>query len=243
MKHFVHRHRRKFVGHGVLLFAILATSMLSFNGGTTTLFFMPHGGSTLKVGETTHIDVNISTKTPINALGATIRFPREHLEIIAISKERSFLDLWTEETTIREETGTIHFSGGTFRAGGLTGTGTTITFTVRALKPGTAKLEFAHAEVYSSDGTGLIADKKLEPVSLQVSPREGVTAAPAKNPSLPSQLVAPSADLNGDGKVTLVDASILTYHLFRTYAPRYDLDVDGKIGLSDISVLFSKLTR
>ena len=118
MKHLVRRHRR-FVGHGVLVFALLATSVITFNDGTTTLFFMPHSGDKIRVGETAEIDVNITTKTSIIALGATVMFPPETLEIVGISKEKSFLDLWTEETSIKEDAGEVHFSGGTFRPAGL----------------------------------------------------------------------------------------------------------------------------
>ncbi len=244
MKHFVHRHRRRIVGHGVLVFALLATSVITFDGGTTTLFFMPHGSEKVKVGDTTQIDVNINTQTPINALGATIKFPPQQLQILAISKEKSFLDLWTEDTTIKEGTGEVHFSGGTFRAGGLSGTGTMLTLTVKALQPGSAKIEFSDAEIYSHDGRGLVIDRSLKTVNLVVSPRETIAAAPT-TPGQPALAnpgsFSPNPDFNGDGKVNLVDASILTYNFFRSYHPQYDLDVDGRIGLSDISILFSKM--
>lgn len=239
MKHIVRRHRR-FVGHGVLVFALLATSVITFNDGTTTLFFMPRGGEKIRVGETAEIDVNITTKTAVNALGATIAFPPDTLQIVGISKEKSFLDLWTEETAIKESEGEVHFSGGTFRPGGLAGTATMLTLTVKALRPGEAKISFGDAEIYSHDGKGLVVDRELRAVNLAIAPKDSGNVAPAEQKPA---AYAPSADLNGDGKVSLIDASVLTYHLFRTYEPRFDLDTDGKVGLSDISVLFSKMTR
>ncbi len=240
MKHFVHRHRRKIVGHGVLVFALLATSVVTFNGGTTTLFFMPHA-NTVRVGETVQVDVNVNTKTPINALGATIQFPPDKLQVVSISKERSFLDLWTEDTTIKEAEGQVHFSGGTFRQGGLAGTGTMLTLTLKALQAGPAKIAFEGAEVYAHDGTGLVVDRSLKTVELTVAPQAPRVQPQADAPVATSP--APSPDLNGDGAVNLIDASIITYHFFRSYNPRYDLDVNGKVGLSDISVLFANMTR
>lgn len=204
---------------------------------------MPHGSDKIRVGDTTEIDVNINTQTPINALGATIGFPPETLQVMSISKEKSFLDLWTEETSIKEGDGEVHFSGGTFRPGGLAGSGTMLTLTVKALRPGEAKIVFRDAEVYSHDGKGLVIDRELKTMSLTVAPKEdpGTPGEPA--PSVAPKSYAPSPDFNDDGRITLIDASILTFHLFRAYEPRYDLDVDGKVGLADISILFSKMSR
>jgi hypothetical protein len=231
------------MGHGVLMFALLATTAVTFDGGTTTLFFMPRGGEKVRVGDTVEIDVNVNTRTAINALGATVAFPREHLEIVAISKEASFLDLWTEETAIKESAGEIHFSGGTFREGGLSGTGTMLTLTVRALRPGEARLAFKDAEVYSHDGRGLVVDKRLHAVELIVAPREPHQPPGTSETVVTKKTEGPTSDFNGDGRVTLVDASILTFHLFRPYEPRFDLDVDGRVGLSDISILFSRMSH
>ena len=241
MKHLVRRHRR-FVGHGVLVFALLATSVITFNDGTTTLFFMPHSGDKIRVGETAEIDVFVVMLTSINALGATVMFPPETLEIVGISKEKSFLDLWTEETSIKEDAGEVHFSGGTFRPGGLAGTGTMLTLTVKALRPGEAKISFGEAEIYSHDGKGLVVDRELRTMSIAIAPKDTGSTAPAETKPI-VDTYAPSPDINGDGRVNLIDASILTYHLFRSYEPRFDLDADGKVGLSDISVLFARMSR
>jgi hypothetical protein len=51
----------------------------------------------------------------------------------------------------------------------------------------------------------------------------------------------PNPDFSGDGKVTLVDVSILSIKIFGSYNPQYDLSGDGKLGLADLSVLFTKM--
>ena len=126
----------------------LASSISSFGGATTTVFFMPYGEESLSPGGITSIDVNINTKVPINALGATISFPKESFDIVGISKEKSFFNLWTEDTTIAEGLGEIRFSGGTTKRGGVMGTGTVFTITVRAKGSGSAELQFKNTRIY-----------------------------------------------------------------------------------------------
>ncbi len=239
MKHFVKKHKQKLiVGNGVIVFALLAASSVTFNSGTTTLFFTPQGDEKILVGATTDVDVNVNTKTAINALGATIKFPEDILEIVAISKKKTFFDLWTEDTIISEEQGEIRFSGGTVKQGGLLGTGTVLTLTVRALRPGTAEIFFKDAEIYGHDGSGLVLDRNMRTLTYTVTPLDSITGVvnPTKETSF-----TPNADFNGDGRVSLVDVSILAYKLVGSYDPRFDLDTDGKLGLSDLSIIFAKL--
>ena len=50
-----------------------------------------------------------------------------------------------------------------------------------------------------------------------------------------------SADLNGDGKVNLIDFSILLFHWGKLYAPA-DLNRDGTVDLPDFSILLFQWT-
>ena len=51
---------------------------------------------------------------------------------------------------------------------------------------------------------------------------------------------SPSADFDGDGHVSMKDASILLVHFLRAYDTKYDLDMNGTIGISDLSIVLSK---
>lgn len=242
MKAFVQRHRKKIVrGHSVAIIALLASSALTLNGGLTILYFSPHGNNVLITGEITQVDVNINTKLPINTLGATITFPPDIIEIVSISKEHSFLDLWTEDTVIHEDTGEVRFSGGTLRPGGLLGTGTALTLTVRAKKTGDAQIAFKDVEVFSSDGTGTRVESQIRPLTYTIPEQlpRGISQSPT-TPEVTQKKDTPSADLDGDGKITLVDFSIMTIKILMPYNARYDLDQDGLLGLSDLSILFSR---
>ena len=143
-----------FTVHGAAFVTLLASSATTTQGATTTVYLAPLGTTTLAVGDTSDVDVNITTKVPINAIGATIAFPTDTLEIVGFSKKDSFIELWTEDASIKEDAGTVHFSGGTTKTGGLRGSATALTITIRAKKASTAELAFTEVEVYPHDGTG-----------------------------------------------------------------------------------------
>ncbi len=223
-------------------FNILASSITSFGGASTTMYFRSYGEKTLQQNDTTSIDVNISTKIPVNALGVTISFPKDTVEIVGISKENSFFDLWTEDTSISEDSGQIHFSGGTTKQGGVMGTGTVITLMIKARKLGTAELRFTDVQVYPSDGSGDPLNTTTHPISYTIeekAPEGRVSSSGGASISNAPTTVNP--DLNGDGKISLVDLSILTIKMLSAYDSRYDLNLNGSVGLDDLSVLMSKL--
>ncbi len=267
MSKWLRKYRRKFLtGYGILLivmsafgmsfivthsqfiFNILASTVTSLSTATTTMFFRPYGDTTMKIDGTTSVDVNINARVPVNAIGVTISFPKDAIEILGISKEKSFFDLWTEDTTISEDTGEIHFSGGTTKAGGVMGTGTVITLLVRAKTSGRAQLSFSSVQVYPSDGSGDPLTIATHPISYTIEEQKKSDAGGASVPATGGSIIGgmtrlppPDPDLNGDGRINLVDLSILTFRMLGGYDPRYDLNLSGSLGLDDLSVLMSKL--
>ena len=233
---------------GESLLGLLAAASSSISSSSTTAYFTPYDQETLHVGDTAEIDVNINAKVPINALGIIIKFPQDALEIVGISKKRSFLDLWTEETVIKEESGEVHFSGGTTRRGGLEGVGTALTMSVRAKKEGEAKLYFENVSIFAHDGKGTAVKSTNHPFTYEILKKEEMVS-PASGGTNNNNVVveltptAPSADFNNNGSVTLVDMSILTIRMIAPYNARYDLDMDGNVGLSDLSILMSQMGR
>ncbi len=241
MRHLVHRHRRKILAtHSVIIVTLLASGAVTFNAGKTTLYLDTHGTSLIEPGKTADIDIGIDTSVPVNAMSATITFPPDLLEVVSISKERSFIDLWTEETTINEESGTVHWSGGTLRKGGLMGTSTALSLRVRAKKPGTAEIAFKDAQILASDGRGTSVETVAKPFSYSISyPAQPAGGSnPPQGAGLASSL---SYDLNGDERVNIVDISIFMLRMAAGYDARYDYNGDGKLGLPDLSALFAHL--
>ena len=227
--------------HILSLLAAATTSLIA----PSTLYFTPSVSEQYGVGQTFDIDVNVNARVPINAIGTTIKFPEDSIDIVGVSKARSFLDLWTEETAIKEDAGEIHFSGGTTDKMGLVGTGTALTLTVRTKRAGEHKIYFSDASVYASDGKGTELESSLRSFTFTVPEAHVATAggASAAAVSPPLSSPPPNPDLNEDGKITIVDISIMITRMVLPYDPRFDLDRDGSIGLSDLSIVLSKVNQ
>lgn len=234
MRQFVTKHRRKILAtHSVVIVTLLASSAITFNDGRTVLY-LDAEKTALQVGETARVAVRLDTEVPINVVGATLAFPPDLVEVVGVDKQRSFIDLWTEDTVIRERAGEIRWSGGTTRKGGVVGTTTVITVALRAKRPGSAELAFTDATVLASDGRGTTVETVTQPLSLAIS--YPVTPS-GSAPSIPQR----SYDLSGDGRVNLVDISIFMMRMAQGYDARLDFNGDGKLDLPDLSVLFGNL--
>ena len=207
------------------------------------MYFVPYGDEILLPGATTSIDITVNTNIPINALGATISFPKNNLEIVGISKEKSFFNLWTEDTSIDEDSGEIHFSGGTTRPGGIMGTGTVLTLMVRAKGSGSAQLDFENIQVFPSDDTGqpLSTETHAITYTIETAATPALSSGGTSGQTASNGAILPNPDLNGDGKINLVDLSILIFKMMAPYDPRYDLNLNGSVGLDDLSILLSKI--
>jgi hypothetical protein len=227
------------INRGGSIVTLIAGSAASL-GNETVLYLTAAGTTTLEIGETEDLDVRINTKTPINAVGATLVYPEGQLEIVGISKAKSFLDLWTEETTIKEGVGEVRFSGGTTGKTGLSGVGTIVTLTVRAKKAGKAEISFKDAQVLAADGKGteVPSSKRIFTFTVPLS-NEPVAAAGGR---MNQETLPPaSIDFNEDGKVNVVDLSIIAIQILGPYNAKFDLDRDGKSSLSDLSIFFTRM--
>ena len=226
--------------HAHTLVSLLASATSSIIDTDAVMYFTPYESGDLMVGDTRDIDVNVNTRVGLNAIGALLSFPTDTLEIVGISKQKSFLDLWTEDTVIKEAAGEIHWSGGTTLKKGLQGVGTIMTITVRGRKSGLAKLQVKNVELYASDGKGtpLVAD--LRSLTLVVMPREELDHV-VSNIRAPHVPTPPSADLNGDGLFDIRDLSIESLRLFGVYDVQSDFDMNGSVGFSDLVYLYKKI--
>lgn len=223
------------LGNTTGIVSLLASSAASLGEEEVVMFFTPRSEGSLHVGDVMPIQIRIRSEIPFNALGATVNFPSDILEIVSFDKADSILDLWTEETKIRESAGEMSFSGGTLARGGYTGSGKLLTFSVRALREGTGELGFREAEVYRHDGKGIPAPSDTQNLSLNV-----VAKIPDTNHAKATSV---GTDFNDDGRTSLADLSIFAIQLMSSYNPRFDLDADGAVNLKDISILFTKMRQ
>lgn len=238
-------------GRASNLVSLLASTTASLYTAPTTLFLAPlEEGMEFEVGSTVHLDVYIHSNTPINVVGATITFPNKKVEVLGISKEKSFLSLWTEDTTIREQEGEIRFSGGTTEKGGHIDTGTLLTLSLRIKEPGAIEIGFKDIEVYGTENLGTLLENEARTLSYVgvekhiAATTGGAAITPdAAADDTPEEGPRPSADINRDGNVNLIDVSIFAFKMLGVYNPRIDLDRNGSLGISDLSILFSKMSR
>ena len=255
------REMHKFAWPGVLILCLAAAGIITFTMRTVdisglvaaatssltqapvTLYMTPYDVGKFTLGDVKKIDVIVNAEVPINAIGTTIKFPPDSLEVLGFSKEKSFFDLWTEETAIHEDIGEVHFSGGTTRKGGLVGTGTVITLTVRAKKSGEEKMIFKDPHVYAADGEGSELETESRSLSLVVENPPASTYVPVTSASAPEKPLPRTPDVNSDGIVNLIDVSIMIMRLVMPYDYHFDLNMDGAINIADISIVLSQVHK
>lgn len=227
---------------GVDILSIVAAATSSLTRSPVTLYLTPYEDSSFIVGDVKKVDVIANSHVPINAIGATIKFPQDSLEVLGFSKEKSFFDLWTEETAIKEDVGEIHFSGGTTVSGGMIGTGTVLTLTVRAKKSGEAKISFKDSEVYAADGEGTLLGNELRSMTFAIKDPTPVHVA-ASSETQPYRPLPRNPDVNTDSVVNLVDVSIMIMRLVMPYDYHFDLDMDGAITIGDVSIVLASIKK
>ncbi len=229
------------INRGGSIVTLMAGSAASL-GHETVVYFIPHASTTPAVGSVSEIDLRINTKTPVNAISATILYPQDRIEVVGISKADSFLDLWTEDTTIKESAGEVHFSGGTTNKTGLSGMGTIVTLSVRFKKGGTSELSLKDVIVLAADGKGTEVPSQKRTLTYDTPQSETVAAGGGSRMNTET-LSPPSIDFNDDGKVNVVDLSIIAIQILGPYTARFDLDRDGANTLADISIFFTRMRQ
>ena len=186
-------------------------------------------------GERFSIDVYASAHVPVNAIDITIDFSPEKVEIISVDKAQSVLTVWTQEPVV--EGSTITFGGGTFRRGFL-GEHLVATIKAQAKVNGVTEFLVSNAQLLAGDGKGTpvavsgtgneskqsfyIYDQDEDPTAISASLGVNITA-----------------DINGDGVVTLKDISAFMV-AWNTKSQIHDFNSDGKMNFIDFSIILAK---
>lgn len=118
-----------------------------------SLYFSPSTGTYL-VGSNFFVNVEVNTGgTPINAAEGTINFNTTQISVLSVSRSDSIFNLWTDEPTFSNSSGTIKFGGGTTKNfSGTTGKILTINFSAKNV--GNSNLNFSNASVLAADFKG-----------------------------------------------------------------------------------------
>lgn len=181
------------------------------------------------VGETLSVTLILDTlDKPVNMIEARIVFPTDKMEVINLSKVDSIINLWVEEPTYSNATGTIAFAGGLPTPGFRGRAGKLLTITFKVKDAGEALINIENAAVLANDGLGTDVLVETRPVKLLlIKPLVGKEFG----------------DIDGDGRVDLIDISILITNWGTPKNARADLNNDGKVNNKDISILLTYWTR
>ena len=145
------------------------------------VIFLEARDEVLQQGDVVMVPLRIDTEDAcVNAVEVQIRYDRDVLSAIDVSRGRSILSLWTETPEIDKEKGRIRFSGGI--PGGYCGrvTGdpglTNILADIAFLVKGAARerqealVSVDFTRVYAHDGRGTLLPTTAKPVALTVAP-------------------------------------------------------------------------
>lgn len=213
--------------------AIFSASVIS-SSDTSYLKLTP-SKSIVMSGEVFTIDVFAYAHVPVNALDVKIDFLPGSVEILGVDKGESVLTIWTQEPKI--ERSTISFGGGTYRRGFL-GEHLIATINVKALNNGKTEFTIKEANLLAGDGKGtpvaVSDDEEMTKQSFIIYDQN----------SDPEQISAElglkiSADIDGDGKVTLRDISSFMAAWYSGGAV-YDFNDDRKMNFIDFSIILAK---
>ena len=131
---------------GAALFPVFAQA--------ATLSLVPQSSS-YAVGSLIPVDVYVSSSDQaMNAVSAVISYPKDKLEIAALSKDGSIINLWVRDPSISATLGQVNFSGVVLNPGFIGNQGKLLTIVFRARASGSALVGFNSGSVLANDGSG-----------------------------------------------------------------------------------------
>ncbi len=143
--------------HYFVLATIFLFSILFFpsNFAQAAQLFVNPLEPTVEVGDLVKFRVGVNSGgVSVNNSESQIRFPNDLIQVIGIDTSSSVFDLWVEQPTFLNSSGTISFNGGKTNPGFNGTNGTLFWITARALKPGNAEILLQSSFIRANDGLG-----------------------------------------------------------------------------------------
>ncbi len=211
--------------------------------------FLESNGSNLKVGDIVAVSLYVNADgEPINSVEGVLKLTSDVLEIQSISTAGSILNLWVEQPAFSGNA--ITFNGGIPNPGYSASKGKIITIFMKAIKAGSAIVDFQSASVRANDGMGTdvlngkynttinVAGAVIPSVGEDVQTTPPVqTSTPSQNTSLPSAPVITSSEIKNSDDWFSVDSFNLSWTL-----PKNIIAVKTLLGKnpdSDPTILYS----
>lgn len=175
----------------IISLSILGALFSTQTASAASLFWVPTVGE-YGISKEIAADLKVDSEgVGINAGQATIRFPKDILEVKSIDKSDSVFNFWLEEPSFSNADGAITFMGGTpYGVSGASIQVIRVTFLTKSA--GTATVSFSDSAVTTSDGSGANVLSKTADASFTISPAK---VTPAVIP--PTQIIREPAQAQG----------------------------------------------
>lgn len=170
----------RFVLRTASLLALIALFLPAILQADTILVSPPSGS--YKVGQTFTVRIVVSSATQaVNAVSASLSFPRDMLQVASVSKIGSILNLWVQEPSFDNNAGTVSLEGVVPNPGFTGANGSVLSINFRVIAPGTANLRFNSASLLANDGygTNILKNRGTASYSLAAKAEEAPTPAEA----------------------------------------------------------------
>jgi prepilin-type processing-associated H-X9-DG protein len=127
----------------------------------------------------------------INAAQATIKFPKDILQVTSLDKTGSVFNFWLEEPSYSNENGEVFFVGGS--SAGVSGKSLQIIKIVfKVIGGGSANIVFADGAITASDGSGTNVLTSMGNLTVSSAPKSSGTGASQTTPVKQTLLPPPT---------------------------------------------------
>ena len=158
----------------LLLFVLFANLTFYINissardAQSANLFFSARPAQ-IQEGERVTIDVKINSPLQsINAISGILSYPPELVRVVSINKEKSIINLWTQEPKLRFDS--ILFEGVILNPGFQNTNGFVFSITLEAKNKGIVLLKFREGAILANDGRGTNVITTLSSTDFKIIP-------------------------------------------------------------------------
>jgi len=221
---YIYRYNKSTSSQDSLSFKI-TNAPISEKLAAAVLLFAPTTGQ-FYIGDTISVALVVNTSDQsVNVVEGKITFPSDKMEVISISKTDSIITLWAQEPVVSSNQDFIAFSGGIPSPGFIGTAGQIMTISFKVKSDGDAVIGIEDAQVLANDGFGTNILATTTPTHLTL---------------LKPKVKREIADINEDGRIDLIDFSILLTNWGTPKNQRADSNGDGRVDGKDLSILLSK---
>lgn len=219
------------------------TALFAHFASAATISWIPAVGNA-NIGDKITAALKIDSEgAGINAAQATIRFPKEMLEVLSVDKTDSAFSFWLEEPTFSNTDGIVSFVGGTpYGISGASIKVIGVTFVVK--NAGIASLSFADTAITASDGSGTNVLSKTTDAAFTISAtKEAATPLPAAPLVVtpPEQIIRPVVTAENTPRKPVLSVALYPdptawHNVSNIFSAKWDLPRD----ITDVSTAINK---